>query len=151
MPRFVLLRHETPPGHPRPSHWDLMLEHAGVLLTWELQTLPGLWAEALGEDSSDAEDTVEARRLSDHRLAYLEIEGPVSGGRGTVQRCDRGELETGIGGGRSQRLARPATGCGGRLSFGGKANPGGCWLYHQGGTEGRRANQSNECFHAEPP
>ena len=97
MPRFVLLRHETPPGHPRPSHWDLMLEHGGVLLTWELQTLPGPWAEALGEGGSGAGDAVEAHRLADHRLAYLEIEGPISGGRGTVRRCDRGLIEMELG------------------------------------------------------
>ena len=74
-----------------------MLEHAGVLLTWELQTLPGPWAEALGETGSGAGEAVEARRLPDHRVAYLEIEGPVSGGRGSVRRCDRGELELEVG------------------------------------------------------
>jgi hypothetical protein len=32
-----------------------------------------------------------AERISDHRLAYLDYEGPVSGGRGTVACEDRGE------------------------------------------------------------
>src|SRR5262249_41898667 len=31
-----------------------------------------------------------ARPLGDHRLAYLDYEGPVSGNRGTVRRVDRG-------------------------------------------------------------
>ena len=34
MPRFVVLRHETPPGYPRPPHYDLMLEQEGGLWTW---------------------------------------------------------------------------------------------------------------------
>ena len=28
--------------------------------------------------------------LADHRLAYLDYEGPISGGRGSVTRWDRG-------------------------------------------------------------
>jgi hypothetical protein len=32
-------------------------------------------------------------RLADHRLAYLEYKGPLSGHRGTVTRCDRGFVE----------------------------------------------------------
>lgn len=31
-----------------------------------------------------------ARRLDDHRLAYLDYEGPISGGRGEVRAVDRG-------------------------------------------------------------
>jgi hypothetical protein len=34
-----------------------------------------------------------AERLADHRLAYLEYEGEVSGGRGVVKRVARGEME----------------------------------------------------------
>jgi len=34
-----------------------------------------------------------AERLPDHRSAYLDYEGPVSGGRGTVRRVAAGELE----------------------------------------------------------
>lgn len=34
---------------------------------------------------------IRAELLSDHRLMYLEYEGPVSGGRGTVGRWDAGE------------------------------------------------------------
>jgi hypothetical protein len=81
MPRFVLLRHETPAGFERPSHWDLMLEAGDHLRCWALPQLPDapgeLWAEALG----------------DHRLAYLEYEGPIAGGRGEVWRADAGEFQ----------------------------------------------------------
>jgi hypothetical protein len=80
MPRFVVLRHELPPDLPRPSHYDLMLEDNGVLRTWACEQLP-----KLGQ-------TVAAERLPDHRLAYLDYEGPVSG-RGDVTRAVSGEYE----------------------------------------------------------
>jgi len=82
MPRFVVLRHELPLHEARPSHWDVMLEHDGMLRTWALEHLPK------GEQSQGAD------ALADHRLAYLEYEGPVSGDRGTVSRWDEGEYET---------------------------------------------------------
>lgn len=96
MPRFVLLRHECPPPskkpkHEKPSHWDFMLEHEGVLRTWELRELPMAWAALLGESSDSA--AVTAIPLPDHRLAYLDYEGPVSGDRGSVRCCDRGTFE----------------------------------------------------------
>jgi hypothetical protein len=75
MPRFVLLRHEMPHG----VHFDFMLETAGVLKTWTLPEMP----------QKDVEFACTA--LPDHRIAYLDYEGPVSGDRGTVHREDRGE------------------------------------------------------------
>jgi hypothetical protein len=81
MLRFVLLLHETPPGYPRHTHYDLMLERAGVLWTWALDRLP-----AAGQAGS-------AERLPDHRLAYLDYEGEVAAGRGRVSRVDQGEFE----------------------------------------------------------
>jgi hypothetical protein len=82
MPRFVVLLHETPPGYPRPAHYDLMFEQGGVLWTWAAQSLPKLG----GSD-------VSADRLADHRLDYLDYEGAVSGGRGHVQRIDGGDYD----------------------------------------------------------
>jgi len=82
MPRFVILRHETPPGYHRPPHWDFMLEADGVLRTWALPEKP---ARGLAL-------TVEA--IADHRLSYLEYEGEVSGDRGRVARWDWGTYET---------------------------------------------------------
>ncbi|MBI2825891.1 MAG: hypothetical protein HYX69_14495 [Planctomycetia bacterium] len=76
--RFVVLRHELPPGNPRALHWDFMLEVEGTLRTWALDREP---ADGL---------IVRAEPLADHRLAYLDYEGPISGGRGVVARWDRG-------------------------------------------------------------
>ena len=85
MPRFVLLYHECTPSLSKPSHWDLMLERDGVLLTWNLLQLPVAWG-------GDAE-IIDATRIADHRIAYLDYEGPVSGNRGTLTRVDSGEYE----------------------------------------------------------
>lgn len=81
MPRFVILRHEMPPGHERGAHFDLMLEANGVLRTWSLPELP-----------ADGR-IVQAEALPDHRLAYLDYEGLVSGNRGSVRRVDEGDYE----------------------------------------------------------
>ncbi len=78
--RFAVLLHRTPPGYPRPDHWDLLLEQPGGLWTWALPAPP-------------ERGPAQAQRLPDHRLVYLEYEGPVSGGRGTVTRWDQGEYE----------------------------------------------------------
>jgi len=82
MPRFVILLHTVgqAPGRP-PTHFDLMFEHAGVLRTWAIEKLP-----AAGE-------TLIAERLADHRLAYLNYEGEISGGRGRVSRVEQGEYD----------------------------------------------------------
>lgn len=77
--RFVILHHVLESG----EHWDLMLENDGVLLTWQLPADP---------TATDALPMA-AKRIADHRLAYLDYEGPVSQNRGTVHRIDRGETE----------------------------------------------------------
>lgn len=74
MPRYVILRHESPQG----VHFDFMLESAGVLKTWSLAEPPQAGLE------------ISCEALPDHRLAYLDYEGPISGGRGSVTRWDRG-------------------------------------------------------------
>ena len=75
MPRFVVLQHDSPRG----LHWDFMLEHGGVLKTWALSRAP----DAAPEQTAEA--------LADHRLHYLDYEGPVFGTRGTVHRWDQGD------------------------------------------------------------
>ena len=80
MPRFVILHHATPPGYERPTHWDLMLEHDGELLTWALPSDPLVYHDQLAD------------QLANHRLHYLNYEGPVSNDRGQVRRIARGEL-----------------------------------------------------------
>lgn len=75
MSRYVLLAHD----HPYP-HLDLMLEAADTLWTWRLEAPlpPG--------------QPIRAVRVFDHRLIYLDYEGPISGGRGSVQRVDEGSF-----------------------------------------------------------
>jgi DNA polymerase Ligase (LigD) len=73
MPRFVILEHD----HPQ-LHWDLMLECGDVLWTWRLPQLPR------------PGDTLDAERVFDHRLVYLDYEGPISGNRGQVLRREQG-------------------------------------------------------------
>lgn len=71
--RFVLLHHTWPQ-----PHYDLMLEWHGILKTWRLPTQPHPHVPL----------TIEA--IGDHRLAYLDYEGPISGNRGEVRRVDSG-------------------------------------------------------------
>lgn len=73
MPRFVILEHD----HPF-RHWDFMLEAGEALRTFRLHALPRPGA------------IVRAEALGDHRIHYLDYEGPVSGNRGSVQRWDAG-------------------------------------------------------------
>lgn len=73
MPRYVILEHD----HPH-RHWDLMLEAGELLRTWRLDSPPRHEVE------------VRAEAFGDHRIIYLDYEGPVSGGRGHVQRWDAG-------------------------------------------------------------
>ncbi len=77
MPRFVILEHDHPV-----LHWDLMLQEGDVLRTWRL-----------AEPPSGGAFTIAAEPLPDHRLIYLDYEGPVSGGRGIVKRWDGGKYE----------------------------------------------------------
>ena len=76
MPRFAILTHD----HPE-LHWDLLLERETALRTWRLQRPP------------DETGPISALPLADHREAYLDYEGPVSGNRGHVSRWDSGEME----------------------------------------------------------
>src|SRR5262245_20434688 len=73
MPRFVILDHD----YPFP-HLDFMIEWGERLRTWRL----------LGEPAPGR--TLSAAAIGDHRKDYLDYTGPVSGGRGRVQRWDAG-------------------------------------------------------------
>jgi len=75
MPAFVVLEHDHPT-----LHWDLMLEAGETLRTWRLSARPS------------AGLTTNCESLPDHRRAYLEYEGPVSGGRGSVKRVMSGRF-----------------------------------------------------------
>jgi hypothetical protein len=76
MPRFVILQHD----HPF-LHWDLMLETGCALRTWRLALTPCPGA------------VIDATALGEHRLAYLDYEGPLSGNRGKVARWDAGSYD----------------------------------------------------------
>jgi DNA polymerase ligase (LigD)-like protein len=71
--RYVILKH-TYQG----VHFDVMLEVDGKLRTWRLASPP-----ASGQP-------VAAEASFDHRLLYLDYEGPLSGDRGVVCRWDAG-------------------------------------------------------------
>jgi hypothetical protein len=77
MQPFVLLYH-TLSDNP---HWDLCLDMGDTLATWRLEADPC---------RENLATPVPARRIADHRRAYLDYEGPVSGDRGHVRRVDRG-------------------------------------------------------------
>ncbi|MBY0228562.1 MAG: hypothetical protein K2W96_04700 [Gemmataceae bacterium] len=76
MPRYALLSHDWPT-----PHLDLLLEDGAACRTWRLPALPEPGA------------SVAAERLADHRLFYLDHEGPVSGGRGRVRRVAAGMFD----------------------------------------------------------
>ena len=73
LPRFVILEHRW-----RGVHLDVMLERGDALVTWAV------------DSPVVANLRRPARSLPDHRLAYLDFEGPVSGDRGSVSRIAQG-------------------------------------------------------------
>lgn len=77
--RFVILHHLLDDS----EHWDLMLEQGEVLLTWQL----------LRDPTDPSNFPIPALRIGDHRKAYLNYEGLVTGNRGTVRRVDSGTVE----------------------------------------------------------
>jgi hypothetical protein len=79
MGRYVILRHEFATRQSQ-VHWDLMLEFGERLQTWALSQLP------------EPGVAIAAEQLPDHRLAYLDYEGPVAGERGSVSRWDSGQF-----------------------------------------------------------
>ena len=82
MSRFAILIH----NHPF-LHWDLLFEHGDTCRTWRLLQAP---------DSQATE--FPAEELPDHRQIYLDYEGPVGEGRGTVVRWDSGTFVGDVGG-----------------------------------------------------
>jgi hypothetical protein len=76
MPRFVILKHDCDE-----PHWDFMLESGAILRTWKLFIQPECDKEMMAIASFD------------HRLFYLDYEGPLTDNRGTVARFDSGSFE----------------------------------------------------------
>jgi hypothetical protein len=75
--RFVILAH-TVNGQ---THYDLMLEVPGQEKLRTIQIAN--WPLQVGESCG-------AKQIGDHRRAYLDYEGEVSGGRGVVSRVAAG-------------------------------------------------------------
>jgi hypothetical protein len=84
MARWALLKHTTPDGA---FHYDWLMEPSGVpeaaLITFRVFERP---------DDAGV-DRLAAQRLADHRRVYLEYEGPLTGGRGSVERVGEGTCE----------------------------------------------------------
>ena len=84
MNRFVLLRHNTTETQ---YHWDFLFEETTACKTFSVAQ------EAAEELQRTGAVECFATQLADHRLAYLDYEGPVSGNRGYVERLDHGTYE----------------------------------------------------------
>lgn len=91
--RWVLLRHELPSDTTREGHagqgswhYDWMIEEEGSerLVCFRVM---------VRVDALERGTRFEGERLADHRRAYLEYEGEISGGRGHVTRVAAGLCE----------------------------------------------------------
>ena len=74
--RFAILEHRW-----EGVHWDFLVEDGPMLRTWAI------------DGPIVAGTELPARSLAPHRRIYLDFEGEVSGGRGTVSRRDEGTCE----------------------------------------------------------
>jgi len=80
MLRFVVQQHFR---NAEDWHYDLMLECGDALVTFSSGAAP--------DDGASLPTLV--RQLPSHRLAYLEYEGEISGGRGWCKMYDGGPME----------------------------------------------------------
>ncbi len=71
--RFAVLTHDW-----NGTHWDFLVEDGSMLRTWAIDA------------PIRADVDLPARALPPHRVLYLDYEGPVGGGRGSVVRWDHG-------------------------------------------------------------
>ncbi|MEZ6093058.1 MAG: hypothetical protein R3C03_02300 [Pirellulaceae bacterium] len=85
MIRFVVLFHDFPEGANGGAHWDWMFEVGSVLKTWRSEIGVVDWRAI-------RPIVFPVSQIADHRLAYLDFEGPISGQRGEVVRVQYGEL-----------------------------------------------------------
>ncbi len=76
MPRYVILEHDWPT-----PHWDVLLEAGAVLRAWRVMDEPRCGV------------ALPAASNFNHRLLYLDYEGPLTGNRGSVTRWDAGTFD----------------------------------------------------------
>ncbi|MDX1564099.1 MAG: hypothetical protein R3236_01780 [Phycisphaeraceae bacterium] len=79
----TVLFHE---GGPQPDHYDWLFEDPDggeKLVCFRVDRPPGRWRSG---------ERIRLDALAPHRPCYLTYEGPLSGGRGTVQLIERGRL-----------------------------------------------------------
>ncbi|MEM8665929.1 MAG: hypothetical protein AAGG48_00330 [Planctomycetota bacterium] len=84
--RFVVLHHEVTAAFQRSDqhHFDWMFEQGGeALQTWSTSPL----------ESFDDPVILPVLQLADHRIRYLDYEGPISGDRGVVTRVLTGTFQ----------------------------------------------------------
>ena len=95
---FVILLHS---GN-GPAHCDFLLEGPAAAETWQFlddpATLMPSPASEAGEKRARPQAPekileIPAKKIQDHRLMYLDYEGPLSGGRGSVRQLDKGTYE----------------------------------------------------------
>jgi len=79
MKRYVIHEHRR---EGEDIHWDIMFEARGKLETYRLDKEPG----QISESGCNAE------KISDHELRFLNYEGPVNKGTGSVAIKDRGSF-----------------------------------------------------------
>jgi hypothetical protein len=118
MLRTVVLEHRLPDGD---SHFDWMIERSGPgedrrLITWRTECRPDLVLEFRGE------------RIGDHRAAYLEFEGELSGGRGQVVRVASGRVSWLCQDEREVRVRVEWSG-GANVRYAGAFGAGGAWTF----------------------
>ena len=73
--RFAILQHDYPT-----LHWDIFLQEGNRLLSWR------------GDHHGHFLNGGLVVQTDDHRLVYLDYQGPLTGQRGTVRRIDGGAL-----------------------------------------------------------
>ena len=79
MARYTVLRHKMPPHSVRKDHFDILFENGDKLSTWEIEDWPPSGVQP-------------ATHLPDHRLVYLDYEGPIDQ-RGSVKRVCAGTFQ----------------------------------------------------------
>lgn len=92
--RFVILKHVSGVASKSTfvTHFDWMFEYESTLRTWATAVSefnPPRWCPGKRPLPADLIQ-VDCDRLADHRLAYLEYEGRISGDRGSVTKREQG-------------------------------------------------------------